>query len=398
VELLTSPIRNYAWGSNSAIAAVQGRLVPSLEPEAELWMGAHPASPSLLSAGGALVPLDVAVAGAAGPMLGDAVVARHGARLPFLLKLLAADAPLSLQVHPDAAQALAGFEAAERSGPLLGDPMRSYVDRYHKPELLSAVSEFHGLCGFRPVDETLALLEPLEAPLLRPFLDRLRASPDAAGLRGTVNDLLTLPTDDGAALVAEVVRAAEVNGPSLAVELGARYPGDVGVIVALLLNRIVLSPGESMFLAAGVMHAYLHGLGVEVMAASDNVIRGGLTGKHVDVVELLRLVDFTPGPAVPLAPERPGPGVLVWRPPVDEFVLARVDLATAGGSVTRTASGPRIVFCLSGAVSVDDGAGPEPLPAGQAGFVRAGNAHLALTGDGIAYEVTTGSNARFRPL
>lgn len=394
MELLTNPIRTYAWGSRSAIAAVQGRRVPSAEPEAELWMGGHPSAPSRLVRGGIEYGLDAVIAADPVGELGASVAAAHGARVPFLLKLLAAEQPLSLQVHPSQQQARAGFAAAEAAGLPLGDPRRSYVDPHHKPELICAIGEFHALCGFRPVNQSLAVLAGVTdaVPALKPLCDALGLAPGADGLRAFVAGLFALPDVEHVAVAfADACRArsAERADYELAVGLADRYPGDIGVVLALLLNHLVLAPGEAIFLPAGVLHAYLHGVGIEVMACSDNVLRGGLTPKHVDVPELLRVGRFDAAATHPFPVSEPAPGVRVWQPPVPEFALTRVVLAEAGGRALVRSGGPRIVFCLSGSAAIDDGTGPVELRAGQAGYIPAGRPEVTLTGDATLFQATT---------
>ncbi|MFI5957806.1 mannose-6-phosphate isomerase, class I [Cryptosporangium sp. NPDC051539] len=386
MELLTNVIRPYAWGSTSAIAGVQGRPVPSPEPEAELWMGGHPSAPSQLARGA----LDTLVEADPAGELGADVAAALGARLPFLMKLLAAETPLSLQAHPSEAQAREGFAQAEESGPPLGDPRRSYVDPHHKPELICAVTPFSALCGFRPVSRSVEVLAPVvqDIPALRALVDSLR---EGADLRAFVAGLFALP--DAEQVAVSFADACRAGGSSpdhaLAVSLAEQYPGDIGIVLALLLNRLSLEPGEAIFLRAGVLHAYLHGVGVEIMACSDNVLRGGLTPKHIDVPELLRVVRFEESAAVPFEPESPAPGVRVWSPPVPEFSLTRVVLAEAGGQATLTATGPRIVFVLEGVVTVEDGTGPVVLSGGQSGYLPSGHPTLTVSGEGTVFQATT---------
>ena len=402
MELLTNPIRTYAWGSRSVIARVQGRPVPSSEPEAELWMGGHPSAPSRLVRAGTELGLDAVVAAHPADELGAEIVAAHGPRVPFLLKLLAAETPLSLQAHPSEEQAQAGFAAEEAFGPPLGDPRRRYVDPHHKPEMLCAVGEFHALCGFRPVDRSLPVLTGVSIPALEPLLDGLRSAPGAEGLRAFVAGLFALPDAPGVAhaFVAACGAALKASPTpyqedyQLAADLADRYPGDLGVVLALLLNRLLLNPGEAVFLPAGVIHAYLHGVGVELMACSDNVLRGGLTPKHVDAAELLRVLRFEPEVAVPFPATEPAPGVRVWSPPVAEFELTRVVLAEAGGAATLAADGPRILFCLRGTATVDDGTGPVELRGGQAGYIPAGRPDARLTGDATVFQATTAPRSR----
>ena len=359
---LTGTVQHYAWGSLDAIPALVGSA-PDGRPWAELWLGAHPLAPSRLADGRTL---DVAIAADPIDWLGQRTFDRFGARLPFLLKVLAAAQPLSLQAHPSEAQAAEGFAREDALGIALDSPHRVYKDPHHKPELLLALSSFDALCGFRSLDATVDLLDALTAGGARglaPFATVLRdvggGRRDAsAALRYVVGSLLTMPPGDQRHLVAETAAAAATHdGPwsfesGWMVELATRYGGDVGCVVALLLNCVRLQPGEALFLAAGNLHAYLGGTGIEIMAASDNVLRGGLTPKHVDVPELLRVVDFTPLDEPCFAPT-PFDGGQRFAPPVSEFSLH--------DSHTAAIDGPEIWLCTAGTVS--------GLHAGDAAFV-----------------------------
>jgi mannose-6-phosphate isomerase len=368
---LTNPIRGYAWGSRSVIATLQGRATPSDGPEAELWIGAHPADPSILDRPEGPVSLLEAITADPQGMLGPAAAAEFGPRLPYLLKLLAAEKPLSLQAHPDATQALAGYTAGNIS----------YVDPYHKPELLVAVTEFTALCGFREPKESADVLAALDVPALAPVVAALRAgAPD--GLRSAVHALLTWPAAERGPLVDAVVSAA---GGGLPGQLAAHFPGDVGVVVALLLNHVTLMPGEAIWMPAGNLHAYLHGTGVEIMAGSDNVLRGGLTPKRVDVAELLRVLRFEVLAEPVVRPVEVVPGVVTWPAPVREFALYRVLLDEATPRVRLALNGPREVLCLRGEVRVDDGVAPVTLTRGQAAFGPATGDPLTCTGAGEIY-------------
>jgi mannose-6-phosphate isomerase len=359
--------------------------VPSPGPEAELWLGAHPGAPATVQRGGASVSLVDLLAAEPGHWLGGRVVERFGPRLPFLLKVLAADAPLSLQAHPDAEQARAGY-AADAARPA-GE--RNYVDPYHKPELLVALSPFEALCGFRDPVASAAALAGFGVPALDPVVTALRDG--VAGLRDAVRLLLSWPAADRAALVAGVL-AAEVAGPDaeLVRALAADYPGDPGVLVALLLNHVRLAPGEAIWMPAGNLHSYLRGTGVEIMAASDNVLRGGFTPKRVDVGELLRVLRFEVlgEPVVAAVPV--SDGVVRWPVPVDDFALHRVRVEAGGDAVRLAVPGPRVVLCCAGRLSVDDGAGVALLTAGQAAIGPADAGPLVFAGEGEAYVATAG--------
>ncbi|MFG2105316.1 mannose-6-phosphate isomerase, class I [Micromonospora chersina] len=381
MELLQGRIRDYAWGSRTAIAELQGRPVPSAGPEAELWLGAHPGAPATVDRDGNPVSLTELLVGEPEHWLGERLVGRFGTRLPFLLKVLAADAPLSLQAHPDAEQARAGYAA---------DTGRvNYVDPYHKPELLVALSEFEALCGFRDPAESAAAIAAFGVPALEPVVAALRTGPE--GLREAVRLLLSWPEAERAGLVADVL-AAEAAGPDagLARALAVDYPADPGVVVALLLHHVRLAPGEAIWMPAGNLHAYLRGTGVEIMAASDNVLRGGLTPKRVDVDELLRVLRFEVLDEPVVRPEQVAPGVVTWLVPVDDFALHRVEVTAGGPGARLDVPGPRVVLCRAGEVTVADGVGTVTLAPGQAAIGTAAGGPLVLGGAGVAFVATSG--------
>jgi mannose-6-phosphate isomerase len=386
-DLLDNPIRPNAWGSATEIPRLLG-VPPTGRPQAELWMGAHPAEPSRLRSGGTLV--DRIEADPTGQL--SAVVVRHfGARLPFLMKIIAAERPLSLQAHPNLDQARAGYADEQQRGVPLDAPERSYVDAHHKPEMVRALTPFEALCGFRAIPETLRLLTALAAaaPALGQYVDALAARPDRYGLREVVTGLLTVPADRRRRLVEAVVAACAAGSAEFpaeyatAVELSAAYPGDPGVVIALLLNRITLQPGQALFLSAGNVHCYLRGTAVEVMASSDNVLRGGLTVKHVDVPELLRVVDVTDGPPPLMAAKEQAPGHCAYRPPVPDFRLDTVALTATPAELGLT--GPRIVLTVAGSATVQAGPQTITLPRGASAWIPAGlPATVAGSGELVA--------------
>ncbi len=394
VRRLRGAVRPYAWGSRTVLAQLQGRPSPSDEPEAELWLGAHPGDPATLEEPGDPVSLAELIADDPKGQLGTEVVDEFGVRLPYLMKVLAADAPLSLQAHPDAEYARTAF-AAQQADPAAP---RNYTDAFHKPEMLVALTPFDALCGFRAPDVSAAVLAELQVPALEPVVAELRTG--VAGLRAAVHTLLSWPRDDRPGLVQAVVAAASAKPAghpyamsfALATELAAHYPGDPGVLVALLLNQVRLAPGEALWMPAGNLHAYLKGAGVEIMAASDNVLRGGLTPKRVDVDELLRVLRFEVLDEVALPAADVAPGVVTWPVPAREFVLHRVQVDTDRPSVTLPVQGPRVVLCVRGAVAVVDAHGVEvAVPAGAAAFAAADAGTVTVSGAG---EVFVASVAR----
>ncbi|WP_193598495.1 mannose-6-phosphate isomerase, class I [Microbacterium sp. YJN-G] len=366
---ITNEPRDYAWGSTSLLADLEGRE-PTGAPEAEVWFGDHPGDPADLTDGTTL----------------DAVT---GGSLPYLLKLLAAGAPLSIQVHPTREQAREGF--AREAGLDADDPARNYRDANHKPELIVALSErFEALGGLRPVSDTLRMLGAFaDLPGVVELRARLGAGEAADALRDTLGWLLS---GDAKAAVADIVAAlqdadAEEFADALAAvrSIAARNPGDPGVVVALLMNFVVLSPGEAIFLRAGLLHAYVSGLGVEIMAASDNVLRGGLTPKHIDVPELLAIVDTTPS-EVPV--QRPGGADTTYEIPVPDFALRRI---LVDGETVVPVTGPTMVLATTdGVTAATQAGGALPVPVGTAVFATADEERVTLSGRGEAFVAEPG--------
>jgi mannose-6-phosphate isomerase len=419
MELLQPVIRPYAWGSRTGIAELQGRPVPAAGPEAELWLGAHPSAPSGVTGS----TLDAVIAADPDRELGPACVARFGPRLPFLLKVLSADQALSIQVHPSRAQAEAGFRAEnarrqrrpdqqsrprrpdqqsrprrpdqqsrpsrpdqqsrpsrpdQQSRPSRPDQQRgvapadrNYVDDWPKPELLCALTPFEVLAGLRTPPDAAALLRALAVSPLAPLAAELESAATPQALADVLAAILTWPDPEG--LVGAVVAAC-----AAAVREAGRHPGDLGVVAMLLMRHAVLAPGQAVFMPAGGLHAYLRGTGIEVLANSDNVVRAGLTGKHVDVPELLKLLD--PAVTVPvLSPAALGEGVAWFDTPAPEFALYLADLAE--DAVTLPGAGPRIVLCTDGAAALLAGSGESAkLPRGESCFVSAADGPLRAAG------------------
>ncbi len=309
MDVLHPVVRPYAWGSRHAIAELQGRPVPAPGPEAELWMGGHPSAPSGLHRDGPAT-LDAVIAADPAAELGPDCVARFGPRLPFLLKVLAADKALSIQVHPSRAQAQAGFAAENERGLAPGDPGRNYVDDWPKPELLCALTPFEVLAGLRTPADAAAFLRALATDQLKPLAARAGDLARRHAFRTRSDSRLACgraagawsPTWSPRAPGSRRAAAPTRPGPRRRVRVATDHPGDIGVVASLLMRPAVLAPGQAMFMPAGGLHAYLRGTGIELLANSDNVVRAGLTGKHLDVPELLRLLD--PSVAVPVLTPR----------------------------------------------------------------------------------------------
>ena len=399
VGIINTP-RPYAWGSTTAIAQLLGHAA-SGGPEAELWLGAHPGSPSVIldptQTGGAA---DLAEWIAADP---ETTLGRFAAsgRLPFLLKVLAAATPLSLQAHPTLEQARAGFQRENELGIARDAPERNYKDAFPKPELIYALSPtFDALCGFRPLDEVRALLRALidaslgmEDPQPQPLEDLLDSlSGSDVALPETVEWVIGRRT--GVATLVSLVTMLASRGVSgydaemaTVSSLAVEYPGDPGIVISLLLNRVSLAAGEALYLPAGNIHAYLSGLGIELMSASDNVLRGGLTPKHIDVPELLNVLDFTPVEVPYLHATSPSEGVAAFRPDGADFELLRIDGMFLDASVALT--GPAIALCISGEVSISGAASSSSLALGDAVYITPDEAGLRFTGSGTVFVATT---------
>jgi mannose-6-phosphate isomerase len=385
---MSNAVRHYPWGSRTVIPELLGEASPADRPHAELWMGGHPDEPSVLSDG---TPLDKAIASQPERLLGTAVLEHFGPRLPFLMKVLAAESPLSLQAHPTMAQARAGFAAEEAAGVPKDDPTRTFKDPWHKPELLLALTTFEALCGFRPVEESLHCLAKLQLPDLKPTIAALARG----GLQAAIPQLLALSGKRRTHLVEVVAeRAAEfvaahdpefINTYRWAATLAEEYPGDPGVVISLLCNHLKLAPGEAVFLPAGNLHAYLSGAGVEVMASSDNVLRGGLTSKHVDLAALIEVLDFSDG-RVPVLHPVLGPGGLRYPVPVEDFDLTRAQLDEQAGPLTTR--GPQVLLCTEGRAVLTGDDGEIVLERGQSAFVPAA-APVTARGPAVLYRATT---------
>ncbi|GAA2112254.1 mannose-6-phosphate isomerase, class I [Microlunatus panaciterrae] len=386
MQRLVGKVQPYAWGSTTAIPELLG-VDPTGEPQAELWLGAHPSAPSRWGD----QSLQDAVAADPEAVVGAASVQEFGPRLPYLLKVLAAAQPLSLQAHPSRAEAEAGFAREQQAGIALDAPERTYRDDWPKPEALCALGEMEALCGFREPAETYALLARLGVAELLDLVAPLERGGSEA-LAEVFGRLLRLPADQRE-VVGSVAEAAHghIDDPGpfgdlcrTAEELATFYPGDPGVLAALLMSRVRFGKHQALFLPAGNLHAYLHGTGVEIMANSDNVLRGGLTPKHVDVDELLRLLDFTPGfPGLVDAVEEQ-PGVWAYQTPAPEFALWRLDLTSTGLALPGEGSG-RVVLVTDGQATLVTKGCELVLDRGGSAFVAAADREVRVAGTGTVF-------------
>ena len=388
---LTPATQHYAWGSTTAIPDLLNR-VPDGLPVAEAWFGAHPSAPATVDTPDGPRALDALVHEDPVGTLGADVASRFGNRLPYLLKIIAAAGPLSLQVHPSAERARLMYAAEDAAGVPVDAPERSYRDPHHKPELVYALSRFDAMVGFRAPRRAAELLVGLDAPLAADLRAQLVADPTSAGVRTAFEWLLspdTRPGMDDVRKFADACAQRLVEGsPSprtdrTVIHLAAAYPGDAGAVTSVLLNPVTLRPGEALFVPAGAVHAYLHGVGVEIMANSDNVLRAGLTGKHIDLPELLVNLDVVAAPPIRIAPERVFTSTEIFYAPVDDFELSITRL-TDEGTTRIPGRGPRVLLCLEGEVEVHtERDGTLLLTRGQAAFAPAGEGAVTAWGDGI---------------
>jgi mannose-6-phosphate isomerase len=369
-------MRHYEWGTPGGISRAMG-AAPTTTREAELWFGAHPSAPSRL-----LTPL------AGTTDLASWAVAT-GSNVPFLLKVLSARAPLSLQAHPTAAQAAAGFALEDSREIALDARERNYKDRFAKPELIVALEDgFEALCGFRPIDDTRSAVRDLwrihpHSTVIETWLRHLAAEePLPTTLKWLLGD-----TDEVGTLMDEIRSVAESGDPrwGLLARLNAIHPGDPGIAIALMLNHVVLNKGEALWLAAGNIHAYLRGTGVELMGPSDNVLRGGLTVKHVDSVELQRVVDFTPGPPPRLHSVMLSESASSYRPaslPSGKGV--GFELLAITGDHDFTTQGPAIAVVVDGDFRLSSAGGTADAVRGSAHLITEGSA-VRVGGRGLLF-------------
>lgn len=389
---LDNPVQHYDWGSPTAIPQLLGAPTDG-RPHAELWLGGHPSAPSLALVDGQSVPLNELIRADPNATLGERVADEFGPRLPFLLKVLAATRALSLQVHPKPHAAREGFNRENAAGLALDDPQRTFRDDQHKPEMVVAISQFEVLAGFRSPRAILAILADLPGELLGRVRDQLTESRSAESIRIAFQTLLSArgeahwrsDIDRTVAAVADRLAAGSPysRADATVLQLATEFPGDPGAIASLMLNRATLEPSDGLFLPAAEVHAYLFGVGIEVMASSDNVIRAGLTSKRVDEQALVHYASFAPQPpALPqVQPAGERGNVLTYRVPAPEFALTAVDLDSSEVA-DLPGEGPRILLCLEGQVELLYETGSMKLSQGQSVFVPHAVGRLRASGSG----------------
>lgn len=399
---LESTIQKYEWGSPLALPEFLGRDNPAGEPWAELWMGAHPKAPSCAVdvQTGARRDLDALIADDPEAMLGTSTAARFNRQLPFLLKVLTASKPLSIQAHPSKRKAEHGFAREEIAGLPIDAPERNYKDANHKPETIVAMTPFRGMCGFRPIDSIIQNIRMISDSNWERSLRRLITFPGKLELSVFLYTFFAALSEQKGRkfryirLRSErIVRDERRDSPmgmlfSTIINLMDEYPDDLGALAPLVLNLFELQPGQALNLMAGDAHAYLSGMGVEIMANSDNVLRGGLTHKHVDITELFSVLGFDSYTIEPVL-ARPGlDGFLTYRCDVPDYALGKA-VMRGRLAVRSRPPVPEILLCTAGSVSVRAGKGPAALlPRGASAFVPACERDYELSGEGEVFRAS----------
>lgn len=389
---LTNSLQNYAWGSIDGISRVTGKANHENVPIAELWMGTHPAAPSFIETMHSSSPLPlVSVITQVSAQGEPNNTAAQG--LPFLFKILSAAKPLSLQVHPNRKQAIEGFARENALGIPVSDSRRNYRDANHKPEILAALTDFHAMCGFRPVQESVALLKNLEIDAINPLIDTLLDSGDycrflkdlLGGDQLTKNVVLhAIGTQQ---LATKKVPDIFLQAMKTAKRLLEAYPNDIGVLSPFYLNLIDLSPGEALYLPAGILHAYLEGTGFELMASSDNVLRGGLTPKNIDIQELVDVLESTPYRPEVIKPVYRN-GLSYYPTPSSDFQLGYFQ--NHDGTLLFPRPEHAIVICTEGKTRLEDGTSDSiELAKGDSCYIAPSETPIRVTGHCKAWFATT---------
>jgi len=392
---LENPVQNYAWGSKTAIADLTGRRVPSSKPEAELWMGAHPKAPSQVICNGHRMTLGDLIARYPQEILGERVARRFGNQLPFLFKVLAATEPLSIQAHPNQDQARSGYERENRAGIPLDASQRNYRDDNHKPEIICALTEFWGLNGFRTFEDLGRQLQIYCPDSLSIVVKTLhRRSPENV-LRQLFRHMLSLSDREKDQAINEAIDRAHKTVPDdplsrWLLKLSAAYPGDIGILSPLILNLVRLVPGQAMFLPAGRLHAYLEGVGIELMANSDNVLRGGLTPKHVDRDELMAVLQFESCDPGMMTAQSISPTESRFLTSADEFALTKLTVASGDIHQTSDHRNVEILLLISGQAILETISTGEQLRVrrGESVLIPAAAGAYCVSGQAEIYKAT----------
>lgn len=383
---LDNPLQNYAWGDTVFIPELLGLVPEEAKPVAEMWLGAHPKAASQILLDDLQLPLDQLITSNPEAMLG-AARDLNSSRLPFLMKVLAAREPLSLQAHPDKEQARQGFQRENDLQIPLSAPSRNYRDDNHKPELICALTPLTALCGFRQYPDIIRNFQDAGLAAHLPSFAFLERFADLRSFQKFILQLMGMVQAQRTKVLDTFLPALQEDCPLPAdiretcLFLQQYHPYDAGVLAPLYLNLVTLQPGEALFLPAGTLHAYLKGAGIEVMANSDNVLRGGLSSKHVDLMELARVLSFSPQAIQKILPQQREAQVFAYASPAREFALSRLELED-GEYRTSTADLPALILCTEGAGTLCSSDQELPLARGASAFISADTGAYTLQGKG----------------
>ena len=395
ISILKNTVQAYAWGSYTAIPELLGTDSPSSTPQAELWMGAHPKASSLVDCAGRWISLEKLIQKSPQGILGKAVANKFGDKLPYLFKVLAAAQPLSIQAHPSPIQAKQGFERENRLKIPLGAFHRNYKDENHKPECICAMTHFWAMKGFRNIPEMLSLMAVVRPVDLSKELDNLKQHPSPQGLKTFFEAIMNMDRKRQKKIVDNAVAMAKKHVEDdyvfqWMIDLNKQYPSDIGVLSPILLNLVCLEPGQAMFLPAGELHAYLDGVGIELMANSDNVLRGGLTKKHVDVEELLNVLNFNEGETDVLPVTQINHCERIYESRAEEFVLSAINLQAGTTYHSPAKRSVEILLCMDGNATISDleGGMKIDLPKGRSILIPSAVKKYRIKGDATIYKAS----------
>lgn len=393
--LLKNTIQEYAWGSYTAIPELLGHDSPAGIPQAELWMGAHPKASSMIKCNGEWRFLLELIEENPQDILGTKVAEKFENRLPYLFKVLAAAKPLSIQAHPSLSQAKEGFERENRLGIPLNAINRNYKDANHKPECICALTPFWVLNGFRKITDIVSLMDKICPQTLKTEIEYLHRQSDSRGLKTFFKTLMTMDRLSQQRIVDEAIKNAaqkkdEDRAYQWMIDLHKEYPSDIGVFSPVILNLIRLEPGQAMFLPAGELHAYLDGVGIELMANSDNVLRGGLTPKHVDVKELLKVLNFKERKVNILSMESVDPCELRYESFAEEFFLSVITVKTDTDYYSHGERCVEILLCTEGNAVIKDLANNNSIVInkGRSILIPANVGKYCIEGNAVCYKAS----------
>jgi len=377
---MKNPIKNYAWGSKSFFSNLLGDKQSS-QPQAELWMGTHPLGVSEIKYDNEWISLEKLIYFNPETVLGEKLASKLDNRLPFLFKILAIEKPLSIQVHPDEHQAIQGFERENKRNISLSASNRNFKDKSHKPELVCALTPLWAMCGFRSYTTIQTHFSVIS--------DKVKLCQSDQTIYDFFKQLMNLDNNQKNQLIASAVQYAQSRADQIhwqwVTRLASQFPEDIGVLAPLFLNLICLNPGESLFLQPGVLHAYLDGNAVEIMCNSDNVIRGGLTVKHIDIETLLNIVLPHSQDLNPIHPQMRKDNEWHYPIPIDRFTLTRYDVQP-DHILNMTVNGPEIVLCVHGKIRIHQNTDSLYLRPGRSAFVCYEAHSYTVDGDGVVYK------------